>query len=49
MILDIGFGLGALLVLLIPLLVSAIRVLRKYERGVVFQLGRFWASRGRAW
>jgi hypothetical protein len=28
MFLDIGFGLGALLVLLIPLLVSAIRVLR---------------------
>ena len=42
MILDIGFGLGALLILLIPLLVSAIRILREYERGVVFQLGRFW-------
>ncbi|MET0980632.1 MAG: slipin family protein [Telluria sp.] len=46
MILDIGFGLGALLVLLIPLLVSAIRILREYERGVVFQLGRFWGVKG---
>ena len=46
MILDIGFGLGALFILLIPLLVSAIRVLREYERGVVFQLGRFWGVRG---
>jgi regulator of protease activity HflC (stomatin/prohibitin superfamily) len=46
MFLDIGFGLGALLVLLIPLLVSAIRVLREYERGVVFQLGRFWGVKG---
>ena len=46
MILDIGFGLGALLVLLIPLLVSAIRILREDERGVVFQLGRFWGVKG---
>lgn len=46
MILDIGFGLGALLVVLVPLLVSAIRILREYERGVVFQLGRFWGVKG---
>jgi regulator of protease activity HflC (stomatin/prohibitin superfamily) len=43
---NIGFGLGALIVLLFPLVVSAIRVLREYERGVVFQLGRFWAVKG---
>jgi regulator of protease activity HflC (stomatin/prohibitin superfamily) len=46
MILDIGFGLGALVVLLFPLLASAIRILREYERGVVFQLGRFWGVKG---
>ncbi|MDH4582559.1 slipin family protein [Pseudomonas sp. BN415] len=34
------------LFLLIVLAVSAIRVLREYERGVVFQLGRFWRVKG---
>jgi regulator of protease activity HflC (stomatin/prohibitin superfamily) len=24
----------------------SVRVLREYERGVVFQLGRFWAVKG---
>ena len=28
------------------LLISAIKVLREYERGVVFQLGRFWKVKG---
>lgn len=28
------------------ILVSAIKVLREYERGVVFQLGRFWKVKG---
>jgi regulator of protease activity HflC (stomatin/prohibitin superfamily) len=28
------------------LLVSAVKVLREYERGVVFQLGRFWKVKG---
>ena len=28
------------------LLFTALRVLREYERGVVFQLGRFWAVKG---
>ncbi len=35
-----------LIVLLAVLLVSAIKVLREYERGVVFQLGRFWKVKG---
>jgi regulator of protease activity HflC (stomatin/prohibitin superfamily) len=43
--LGLGFG-GLLLVATIFLLASAIRVLREYERGVVFQLGRFWGVRG---
>lgn len=47
MMFDIGFGFsGLLLILAIMLLASAIRVLREYERGVVFQLGRFWAVKG---
>ncbi len=35
-----------LLVLLALLLFSAIKILREYERGVVFQLGRFWKVKG---
>jgi regulator of protease activity HflC (stomatin/prohibitin superfamily) len=46
MFLNFGFGLGALLILLLPILMSAIRILREYERGVVFQLGRFWGVKG---
>jgi regulator of protease activity HflC (stomatin/prohibitin superfamily) len=46
MFLNFGFGLGALLILLLPILLSAIRILREYERGVVFQLGRFWGVKG---
>lgn len=46
MILDFGFGLGALIILLVPLLAASIRVLREYERGVVFQLGRYWGVKG---
>ncbi|HVL76947.1 MAG TPA: slipin family protein [Noviherbaspirillum sp.] len=41
-----GFGLGGILILVLALLASAVRVLREYERGVVFQLGRFWAVKG---
>jgi regulator of protease activity HflC (stomatin/prohibitin superfamily) len=33
-------------VLLVFLLISAIRILREYERGVVFMLGRFWKVKG---
>lgn len=43
--LGLGFG-GLLLVATIFLLASAVRVLREYERGVVFQLGRFWGVKG---
>ncbi|MCY1279526.1 HflK protein [compost metagenome] len=37
---------ATLLFLLIVLAVSAVRILREYERGVVFQLGRFWRVKG---
>ncbi|EOG3623686.1 slipin family protein [Pseudomonas putida] len=39
-------GLGAVLIVLVMLLLSAFRILREYERGVVFQLGRFWQVKG---
>ncbi|MEX6502929.1 slipin family protein [Pseudomonas zhanjiangensis] len=43
-----GFQLSfiTLAMLVILLLASAIRILREYERGVVFQLGRFWKVKG---
>jgi regulator of protease activity HflC (stomatin/prohibitin superfamily) len=41
-----SFGFGALIALLLVALAVSLRVLREYERGVVFQLGRFWAVKG---
>jgi len=46
MLFDIGFGLGSLVIVVLLLLASSIRILREYQRGVVFQLGRFWAVKG---
>ncbi|WP_420473826.1 slipin family protein [Noviherbaspirillum sp. ST9] len=46
MFFDFSFGIGALLFLLLALLAASIRILREYERGVVFQLGRFWGVKG---
>ena len=45
MLWNMGLGGVAVLAVLI-LLASALRVLREYERGVVFQLGRFWKVKG---
>jgi len=36
----------AVLVLVLGLLFSSIRILREYERGVIFMLGRFWKVKG---
>ncbi|MGE8316150.1 MAG: slipin family protein [Pseudomonas putida] len=44
MFMQLGFG--AVLIVLAMLLLSAFRILREYERGVVFQLGRFWQVKG---
>jgi len=41
----LSFGLGVVIVVLV-LLVWSLRILREYERGVVFQLGRFWMVKG---
>jgi regulator of protease activity HflC (stomatin/prohibitin superfamily) len=39
-------GLLVLLFLLVMIAASTLRILREYERGVVFQLGRFWSVKG---
>jgi len=47
MIFDFNLGLGGVLLpLLLILIASSVRVLREYQRGVVFQLGRFWKVKG---
>ncbi|MCW5634552.1 MAG: slipin family protein [Rubrivivax sp.] len=43
---ELPIGFVSLAVLLLVLLASSLRVLREYERGVVFQLGRFWKVKG---
>jgi len=41
----IGFG-GFILIVLILLAAVSLKILREYERAVVFQLGRFWKVKG---
>ena len=40
---------AVLFILLIALLAYSFRILREYERGVVFMLGRFWKVKGPGW
>ena len=40
------YALYAGIVIVVLLIVSAIRILREYERGVIFLLGRFWKVKG---
>ncbi len=37
---------GVLISLGLILLFASVRILREYERGVVFMLGRFWKVKG---
>ena len=46
MLFDINLGLGGALFLLLLLVVSSFRILREYQRAVVFVLGRFWQVKG---
>jgi len=39
-------GIGPIVIVLVALAVSSIKILREYERGVVFLLGRFWRVKG---
>ena len=41
----LNFGIGVV-ILVVALLAASLRILREYERGVVFQLGRFWRVKG---
>ncbi len=43
---ELQFGLAPLLILLVALAIASLRILREYERGVVFMLGRFWKVKG---
>ena len=45
---NMGIG-GIGLVLVVVVLASAFRILREYERGVVFTLGRFYKVKGPGW
>ena len=45
MVFGIGFG-GFILIVVILLVAVSLKILREYERGVVFQLGRFWKVKG---
>jgi regulator of protease activity HflC (stomatin/prohibitin superfamily) len=46
MLFNLSFGFSLLIVVVLVLFAMSVRVLREYERGVVFQLGRFWAVKG---
>jgi len=39
-------GAGGILILIVVLIAASLRILREYERGVVFMLGRFWRVKG---
>jgi regulator of protease activity HflC (stomatin/prohibitin superfamily) len=41
-----AYTIYVVMILVVMLLASAIRILREYERGVVFMLGRFWKVKG---
>ncbi|HRP22492.1 MAG TPA: slipin family protein [Thauera sp.] len=43
---DLQFGFAPLVLLLIFLIIAALKILREYERGVIFMLGRFWRVKG---
>ena len=44
---ELPFGFGSVVLLfLIALTVASLRILREYERGVIFLLGRFWKVKG---
>ena len=41
-----AYALYAVIAIVVLLMVSAIRILREYQRGVIFLLGRFWKVKG---
>src|SRR5690606_29448803 len=43
---DFNIGLAVLLIVAILIIANAVRILREYQRGVVFTLGRFTSVKG---
>ncbi|MBE7426047.1 MAG: slipin family protein [Ideonella sp.] len=43
---SMAISLAVILVLVILVVANSLRILREYQRGVVFQLGRFWKVKG---
>src|SRR5438128_9680513 len=41
-----GMGFGGIALIIVLLIVASFRVMREYERAVVFMLGRFWKVKG---
>lgn len=41
-----SYPLFTIVILVVLFLISAVKILREYERGVIFQLGRFWKVKG---
>jgi len=39
-------GIGIFLLVLLALLLASFRILREYDRGIIFMLGRFWRVKG---
>ncbi len=46
MLFDLNIGLAGALLLLVLLVIASLRIMREYERAVVFVLGRFWKVKG---
>jgi regulator of protease activity HflC (stomatin/prohibitin superfamily) len=46
MMINLQLGFFPLLMLLIILILASVKILREYERGVIFLLGRFWKVKG---
>src|SRR5262249_52467403 len=45
-IVQVLFLIGIVVVVLIPLITSAVKIVQEYERGVIFRLGRLVGARG---
>src|SRR5262245_50178557 len=43
---SVAIALAVILIIVIFVAVNSLRILREYQRGVVFQLGRFWKVKG---
>jgi len=41
-----GMGFGGFVLIIVLLILASFRILREYQRGVVFMLGRFWKVKG---